>query len=166
MGSNMTLTQERLKELLHYDPVTGIFTRLIDIGKQKAGSVAGYPNPDGYLIVKIDGRHYFCSRLAWLYVYGNMDNEVDHRDTNRANNSIINLRLATRSQNICNSNLKKSNKVGLKGVYLHKKTKKYVAQVSFNKVQYYLGLYDTPEMAHQAYRIKAAELHGEFARTE
>lgn len=65
------LTQKRLREVLSYDPATGIFRWTITRGANaKAGFVAGSPDVKGYLRIMIDGVTYKSHRLAWLYVYG------------------------------------------------------------------------------------------------
>ena len=88
-----TVTAERVRELLHYDPLTGVFRWKQDrfsgrYGKQiaaKAGDVFGYEHGNGYLRGHLDGKKYFLHRLAWLYVHGEWPEfHVDHRDGNGA----------------------------------------------------------------------------------
>lgn len=66
------LTQERLKELLHYDPETGVFTRRVTVsnGRFKAGSVAGTVGSKGEVKVTLDRRAYSAAKLAWMYTCG------------------------------------------------------------------------------------------------
>ena len=61
---DFTLTAERLRELVHYEPDTGIFIRKIPCFK--AGERAGYKQKDGYLIVHTNGYAYRAHRLAWF----------------------------------------------------------------------------------------------------
>lgn len=88
---------------------------------------------------------------------------VDHIDGNGLNNTRDNLRLATKSQNLVNQGKNKRNKSGYKGVYWHKHTKKWTAQMRYNKELIHLGYFDTKEEANEACIAKRNELHGEFA---
>src|SRR4051812_10516942 len=110
------LTQERLKELLSYDPLTGVFLWLEDRGGKRAGDVAGCEKRV-YTLISVDDQIYRAHHLAWLYMTGEWpDPFVDHRDLNKHNNIWTNLREATKSQNQANIGLIKSNKSGFKGV--------------------------------------------------
>ncbi len=63
----MLLTQSKLKELLHYDPKTGDFTRKVaTCNSIKIGDVAGYQRPDGYIIIHLLKTRHLAHRLAWL----------------------------------------------------------------------------------------------------
>jgi hypothetical protein len=88
---------------------------------------------------------------------------VDHIDGDGLNNRRDNLRVATHAQNLRNRGKNKNNKSGYKGVYWHKATKKWKAQIKVNGKEKYLGLFDNPEDAHKAYCEAAKELHGKFA---
>lgn len=160
------LTQQRLKELLYYDPETGIFTRLVGRSgpRARAGDVAGCDNGKGYIRIYVDGKPYKAHRLAWFYMHGEWPEEIDHRNGERADNRLSNLRPVTRQQNNLNQSIYRSNTSGLKGVSFYKATGKWKAQIQVNGRKIGLGYYQTKEQAHQAYVAAARELHGEFAR--
>jgi hypothetical protein len=86
-------------------------------------------------------------------------NCVDHIDRNRQNDRLENLRWCSRSQN--NSNRTNKNKTGFPGV--HKKGQKYKAEIKINGKKTYLGLFETPEEAHEAYKKKKNEIAGVFS---
>jgi len=90
---------------------------------------------------------------------------VDHIDGNPLNNSLENLRIATKKENAQNKKLLSSkNTSGYKGVYFDKGIKKYRAQITAHNVHYHLGSHACPKQAAKAYDKKARELFGEFAK--
>jgi hypothetical protein len=65
------VTQDRLKELINYDPDTGVFTHKTQRGKTSSiGEVAGCDKPDGYRYMSVEKHRYVAHRVAWLYYYG------------------------------------------------------------------------------------------------
>jgi hypothetical protein len=86
---------------------------------------------------------------------------VDHVDRNGLNNSRSNLREATHSENACNSPIRPHNQSGFKGV--RKARRKWTAYVTFGK-RHYLGMFDTPEAAHEAYCNAAKSIQRGFDR--
>lgn len=162
MSSKNDLTQEWLKELLHYDPETGAFKWLVDrSSRHKAGSMAGSFNSKGYLQIMIQRRNYLAHRLAWLYMTGSWpEDQVDHRDLNKANNRWSNLRAANDSQNQQNKAATRNvGSSGLLGVTWSKAARKWAAQIKVNGKRIYLGLFVEAEDAHQAYLAAKRELH-------
>ena len=158
------VTLERLKELLSYDPDTGLFTWRVARGKAARGSVAGYLRPDGYLEIRLDERAYYAHRLAWLYTKGVWPpRKLDHEDLNKANNREGNLRLATNSQNSGNTGLNSRNTSGYKGVK-QLPNGRFVAQIGRHGRMYHLGMYANAFEAVAAYEAAAVEHYGEFAR--
>lgn len=136
------LTQKRLKELLCYDPGTGVFTNLISRSPSAvAGAVAGWIDiHNGYIQIQIDGRNYPSHRLAWLYVYGEFPiHEIDHTNGKRDDNRIVNLRAVTSSENSKNSKIRSTNTSGITGVSWCKNSNKWMVQISDNKKQINLG---------------------------
>jgi HNH endonuclease len=93
------ITRTRLKEFLHYDPETGVFTWLVKPCRNiLAGSIAGNVMNEGYVMVKIDRKNYKAHRLAWLYVHGTFPpDQLDHINRGRADNRLCNLRLSTQA---------------------------------------------------------------------
>jgi len=157
------ITQKELKEQLHYDPLTGIFTWRVSRPGVKAGKVAGCRR-DGYWVITLNRRGYGAHRLAWLYVHGTLPDEVDHRDGDPGNNRIDNLRPATRAQNAANRGINKNNRTGFTGVSFIKARGKFQASIGINGKNVNLGMFDTAEDAAEARRKAAAETYGEFAR--
>jgi hypothetical protein len=157
------LTQERLREVLHYDPDTGVFTWLRDTSRVRAGRQAGSLDAKGYRRIQFEGKGYKAHRLAFLYMLGRWPiGTPDHRNTDGDDNRWLNLRDATFSQNNGNRSRTKSHKTGFKGVYLADGL--YVARIMKDGVRYSVGYFKDPETAHAAYAAKARELFGEFAR--
>lgn len=157
---------DRLRELLSYDPDTGLFVwRVNKRGHRKTGDIAGSLDKSGYWIIRLDQRNYPAHRLAWLYMTGEWPaHHIDHRDLDKANNRWANLRQATVSQNLANRRKYKNNQSGFKGVIWHARDKRWRADIRKNGKGYFLGNFRTPEEAHAAYRVAAERLYGEFAR--
>lgn len=159
------LTQYELKCLLHYDPLTGIFSRIdsdIEIGavtKTKNGA-----HPKYYRVICRGKARGYAHRLAFLYMTGSIPDEVDHIDGDSLNNKWVNLRPATTSQNHMNRKILKG-VVGLRGV-VKAKSGRYIAQIKKDGKYNYLGTFANKEDASEAYKQKAVELFGEFARVE
>jgi hypothetical protein len=141
----------RLRELLNYDPDTGLFTRKVGVRGYAAGSIVGTPHSAGYVYCNVDGHRCYAHQLAWCYVHGDWpEGELDHRNGVRNDNRIDNLRLATRSQNMLNKHRPRGdNQSGFLGVVAHKN--RWRADLTVDGKQKYLGLFDTAEEAHAAY---------------
>lgn len=151
------LTAEQLREILHYDPDTGVFTRRVSTARNvKAGDVAGYSNGDGYRYISVQNRLYKAHRLAWLYHYGNWPkDQIDHINRNRSDNRISNLRDVTNKQNHQNRSKSSNNTSGHPGVSWHKQKSKWVARITHNQKLIHLGYFSILEDAVAA--RKAAE---------
>lgn len=167
-AKNSTLTHARLREVLHYDPMTGVFTwRKNRQGGVRAGDKAGCKSAsnDGkkrYLKIRIDRVLYHAHRLAWFYVHGVFPSLIDHRTDD--SNALVNLRIATSGQNNANSPVRKNNASGFKGVRRHCKNR-WAAQIKSRGINQYLGLFESPKKAAEAYDAAAIAAHGDFAKT-
>ena len=172
-----SLTADELRNLLHYEPTTGVFTWLRTDSRPPnwnalyVGKRAGYINKHlgrRLIAILVNGKktRFYAALLAWLYMTGEWpQHEVDHRSTDSADDSWDNLRAATSSQNKCNRKGNRTSALGVKGIHFDKSRQKYLAQICLGKTRHHLGRYDTIEEAAAAYATAAAELHGEFART-
>lgn len=162
------ITAERLRELLHYDPDTGVFTNLVarkgrfaKVG-EPAGRIRGH---DGRCRIGVDGGRYFANQLAWLYMKGEWANSrIDHINGDQADDRFENLRTATHSENLANARRPRHNVSGFKGVSWHKSAGRWRATIKKDRKPMHLGYFDTASEAHAAYMAKANELFGEFAR--
>ena len=155
---------ERVRELLDYNPDTGVLRWKMSRGQARAGDVAGCITNKGYRYVAIDGKFYRSARLAWLLSYGVWPTrEVDHMDRDRSNDALVNLRLASSEQNKWNSSLRYDNKSGCRGVHHVVSRGVWRAQIVVNYKTINLGEFRDKEHAAAARRIAAACLHGEFA---
>jgi hypothetical protein len=161
----MELTQERLKELLDYDPETGVFTWRKRKGGARAGKKAGCVCHYGYIVIRIDDRLYRAARLAWFYTFGHWPHGVvDHIDSNRKNDRLENLRVTSQRNNTRNTRMHKDNKCGYKGVFQGRAKGRYYAQICVNGKRRHLGTFDCPREAHAAYVEAARKHYGEYAR--
>ena len=160
MATNI-LTQARLKELLAYNPTTGLFTNTQQRGRRGAlGAVTGSVNGSGYVQIKLTGKCYQAHRLAWLYEYGVFPvADIDHIDQDKTNNRIANLRTATRSENKQNVGLQRNNTSGYKGVVWAKHVSKWRAEIKINRKLRHLGYFTDVVDATAAYAAAAIMFH-------
>jgi hypothetical protein len=156
------VTQDRVKELLEYDPETGVFVWLISASNAvPKGTVAGTRKANGYSEIKIDWRLYKAHRLAWLYTHGEFpDSFIDHINGDRSDNRISNLRLATKSENGQNQKTARpDNKSGYLGVHWCNREQRWVAQIALHGKKHFCGYFSDPADAHAAYLAKKKEIH-------
>lgn len=163
------LTQARLKELLHYDPETGIFTWLDSVKHCRAGMKAGTNlklknRRTSYTHIKVDDTYYLAHRLAFLYMTGKLPTEmVDHKDENGENNRWSNLRECTRIENSRNTKKPRHNTSGEKHVGWHKRDKRWFVAIKSGGKTIFYKLCKSFDEAVSLARQKRTELHGDFA---
>lgn len=151
------LTLQRLREVLHYDPSTGVFVRRLG---PRAGAPAGAHDSQGHRQIRVDGRLYLAHRLAWLYMTGAWtESDTDHKNGIRDDNRWDNLRACTNQQNAQNQVRRVNNRSGYLGVSWHATDRKWVAQIQTRGEKVTLGRFDDPLVAHQAYLAAKAEKH-------
>lgn len=178
MAKRILPTQEYLLQCLNYDPDSGVLRwkqrplehfrdrRVFNIWNARfPHAVAGCKHSTGYVFLSLDDRKFKAHRIIWRMVTGEEPEEVDHRDTDRANNRWDNLREASRVTNIHNSTARSSSTTGLKGVSLDKRRGLFAAYLTVNKHRRFLGYFTTPEEAKRAYDDAARTALGTFARS-
>lgn len=160
------ITRDRLIELTEYDHITGQFhwkKRITREGDDPAkvaawntrysGNAAGVKT-HGYLKISIDDNKYYAHRLVWLFMNGTMpDGLIDHINRNGLDNRYQNLRIANKRENSLNTDKIPKNKTGFTGVVALPHGR-FSAQKTISGVHYYLGSYDTPQEAHQAWKAR------------
>lgn len=154
------LTQKILKEYLKYNHNTGVFTWIkITSNRAKIGKIAGCDNGKGYIRIKLMNKYYVAHRLAWLYEYGELPSfEIDHKDRNKGNNAIGNLRKVTRTENNMNHPLRKDNTSGTTGVQWYEQYNKWMVNIRKNNKKYFLGYFENIEDAILARKTAEAKL--------
>jgi hypothetical protein len=175
-GKRVLLTAKRLRELLDCDPEAGTLRWRERSGNpsfnaQWAGRLAGKLDPsNGYLRLMIDGRHQYVHRMVWLHVKGHLPpRDLDHKDGDKTNCAIGNLRPASKSAN--NSNRRRSTKQSgaPRGSWRNPRTGKFQAYIEAGGTngvrgkRIFLGSFSTADAAERAYRDAAEDLHGAFA---
>lgn len=154
------LTAERLREVLDYNPDMGVFVWKVRTSTSvRIGDVAGTPTANGYLHIRIDRKHYYGHRLAWLCVYGTWPHgQIDHINGNRLDNRLVNLRDVPQKMNLENQRRAHSNSIsGLLGV--SPKRNRWKSSIRVAGKEHHIGTYDTPEEAHAAYIEAKRRLH-------
>lgn len=144
--NNSTLSQARLKELLHYDPDTGVFTWKVKSAYNiEIGNVTGCVtilSGKKYIVIRVIGKLYLAHRLAWLYMTGSFPiDEIDHADGNGINNIFKNLSSVTHLKNHKNIRLHVRNTSGINGVSWHSENKRWRARIKVNYKNISLGCF-------------------------
>ena len=158
------LTQDLIKHYFSYNPETGIFIRKIATAQSsKVGEVAGGKDDKGYIRIRINGSKYRAHTLAWIYMYGEIPQQIDHINGIKDDNRICNLRIADNFINSQNKHTKpKSNKTGYFGVHFDSGSKKFRARISHKGQYIHLGLFDDPSEAEKVYLQEKRRIHEGF----
>lgn len=168
---------EVVKDLLDYNPQTGVFTWKVRDRKyckddrswkswnsKNSGKTAGTPDAEGYRQIKIFDKFYKAHRLAWLYIYGEWpSDQIDHIDHIRDDNRIENLRDVTESQNHWNASIQTGRTSQYKGVSWHRQHNKWRVQIKSNGKPKHLGYFTIEIEAARAYDRAAVEHFGIYA---
>lgn len=127
--------------------------------------IAGSVHYSGYRLISLMNKQYMAHRLIWAVYYGGWPNGfIDHVDMNKSNNSIHNLRIATRNQNGYNILAKKISSSGYKNVQWDKETSKWRVRVRVNGKRHHIGRFENKDDAINAAKLFMLKHHSEFAR--
>jgi hypothetical protein len=135
-------------------------------GCMKKGSKVGTITERGYLRTLIKRKNILVHRIVFMMHYGYLPEFLDHIDGNPLNNKIENLRPATHSQNNLNRGKHKRNTSNYKGVTWINRVKKYSARIAINGKRFFLGYFDDPQKAHEAYCEFAQQTQPQYIRTQ
>ena len=137
-------------EYLRYEPDTGhLYWKVDRSSGTKAGDRAGCVGVKGYRFVTFKGKTYYAHRVAWFLHYGEQaPDPIDHENRDRDDNRATNLRDGrngvqdyNRGEYTRQTDLPK---------YVHPNRNRFQALVSRKSKLNHVGIYDTPEEAHEA----------------
>ena len=158
------LTAERVRELLDYDPETGVFTWKVSRGRAPKGAMAGKNDPRGYLMIRVDRRGCWAHRLAYLYMTGAMPAaDVDHINRDKSDNRWANLRAASRSDNLANASQRPGSASGYRGVTWDRNGNCWSVRIFARGKRVHVGQFRDKVDAAKAHARAMIELFGDFA---
>ena len=153
-------SQETLHALLQYEPATGVFRWRKSTGTAVAGSEAGWLHKAGYVYIGLGGRNYKAHRLAWMYVYGvDPSGLLDHKDRDKTNNRVANLREVTDGQNNQNKQVYRNNASGHKGVGWYAKRNAWRVRIQHEGAVRLVGFFKDIPSAVAARKAAEQALH-------
>lgn len=155
------LTAQQVRDLFSYDPATGLFTWLAG---SRIGRKAGSLHTRGYITLYVCGRAYKAHRIAWLHHYGcHPRHQVDHINSDRADNRIANLRDVTPQVNSQNRRVRntgdRSLPLGVTRDPRGRLSKPFVSRINVGPKKILLGQYASADEAHSAYVEAKRRLH-------
>ena len=155
------LTQRKLQDLFDYRN-GNLYRRTTVSNTGRIGDKAGCTKDKGYIYVGIDNKEYLLHRLIFLHQKGYLPNSIDHRDTDKTNNNIDNLRECTLSQNKMNTPTQPNNKSGTRGVHFCNRSKTWVAKIKIEGKTKHILASKNKQEAIDARRV-AEKIHfGDF----
>lgn len=144
------------KQLLHYAPETGVFTWKASTSKhiKRVGKRAG--SIGTYVVIGMFCRSYYAHRLAWFYVRAEWPKgQIDHKNRNKIDNRLFNLRDVTAAKNRQNRKLRPG-----QGVCWDAGKQRWYARIQIEGRTLNLGRYKSYKKALVV--RKAAEKQHEF----
>tara|TARA_R110000868_G_scaffold371027_2_gene634526 strand:+ start:626 stop:1090 length:465 start_codon:yes stop_codon:yes gene_type:complete len=118
-----------------------------------------------YIRFRVDGHVYRLHQLIYLYFYGFIPNVIDHKDNDRSNNKIENLREVTQAQNCLNRKTSRLSGTGIKNLYFSKKCGRWFVQMTIGNIRKVIGRFEDFELAELVAFEARNKYHGSFARS-
>ena len=164
MPAEDSITATQVREVLDYEPETGLLRWRKSRRGAKQGTIAGCKTSQGYVNIRVLGRYGRAHRVIWLWMTGDWPKKwIDHINGNPSDNRWNNLRECTPRQNQANRKINRNTTSGYKGVCWDKSKNKWMASITRRGENKFLGYFDCPEEAHQTYCEAADSEFGEFA---
>jgi hypothetical protein len=154
MPSNVNdISQAEALDLFEYKDGI-LYNKTTRSNRSLKGAVAGGLNSQGYICVRINKMLVRAHRVIWVMHNGGISKGmmIDHIDRDRTNNKIENLRLVDASENMFNRSR-------VNGCAHQKKVNKFTAEIWSRNKRHYLGLFETEELAKQAYLNAKVKVH-------
>lgn len=166
------LTQNQVKEILDYNPMTGIFTWKARprsmfgtdvswrVWNAKHATTQAGTDGHGYRIISCFSKRFQMHRLAWLFMHGEWPAGcIDHINHDPSDNRIENLRVVSNDENQRNREISSNNTSGATGVRRHRGSSRWEARIGFEGKFIYLGIFLSKQKAIEA-RKKAETKFG------
>jgi hypothetical protein len=146
----------KLKEILNYNPASGLFTWMVDFKNHVkkgriAGSISKHANKN-YICIHYNKYSHPAHILAWIFMTGKTPNNyIDHINGVGTDNRWCNLRDVSQSENMKNRAMAPITSLsGITGVRHTRRSKKWVAKIYPNNQYIYIGSFSTKKAAVEA----------------
>lgn len=156
------MTKRELRKHFKYS-ADGTFIRRTSCNRWMKGlKVRGSRRNDGYLSIYLNGESILFHRAVFIYHFGKIKGEIDHKNGHRNDNRIKNLRDVSRTENLCNLFNNPFNKTGVKG--LHMRRGRWVGQIRFKRKTYEVSSKNKRQAVLKLQKLRK-KIHGLFARS-
>lgn len=164
MYNEMKIGLDRLNECFELREDGALVSKINRRRVRQGQTVAASPNTRGYLQISVDGVSMVLHRVIFTLANGRFTElEVDHIDRDRRNNHPDNLREVTRSQNMANTGVRKTNTSGHRNVHWVKNLRKWRVQVTHEGQCHEGGLFDDEADANDAANALSIQINGEHS---
>lgn len=156
------ITLSRLLELVRYNRKEGTLTWTEQASQKVRGKQVGSLDEAGYVVTTIDSEPVKVHQLIWFIEYGVWPTTMlDHKDRDKQNNRWQNLRESNSLQNALNTDIRRDNTSGVKGVTWNRRANKWQAQINRSGKCYYLGVFESLEEAKAVRETAFLKMFGE-----